>query len=141
MEGYLFFFIHLDRTVPWRERALLGLILRLFYLVTVRLQQSHGVTAVPLSQLCLSPLLGKDDGSCFPHLLTGSCDAQAGFQQVPVTLNPQPCLHLANKPLQTQQEWGKGKGETNATLPFQLPHIYPASWCWSVFSAMLEGCR
>lgn len=34
------------------------------------------------SQLCSSPLLGKDDGSCFPCLLTGPCDAQAGFQQV-----------------------------------------------------------
>lgn len=81
MEGYLFNFFHLDGMVAWRERAL-GLFLRLFYLVTVQLQQSHGVIAVPLSQLCSSPLLGKDDGSCFPCLLTGPCDAQAGFQQV-----------------------------------------------------------
>lgn len=84
-----------------------GLFLRLFYLVTVQLQQSHGVIAVPVSQLCSSPLLGNDDRSCFPCLLTGSHHAQAGFQQLPLTLNPQPCLHLASKPLQTQQEWGK----------------------------------
>jgi len=49
-----------------------GLFLRLFSLVTVQLQQSHGVIAVPLSQLCLSPLLVKDEGSCFPGLLAGS---------------------------------------------------------------------
>lgn len=62
---------------------MLGLFPRLFHLVTVQLQQSHGVIAVPLSQLCLSPLLGKNEGSCLPRLLTRSCDAQAGFQQVP----------------------------------------------------------
>lgn len=54
-----FFFSHLDHpVVSGGEWALLSLFLRLF-LVTVRLQQSHGVIAVPLSQLCLSPLLGK----------------------------------------------------------------------------------
>lgn len=67
--GGLFFFSHLDGTVAWKERTLRGLFLKLFYLVTVQLQHSHGIIAVPLSQLCLSPLLGKDDGSRFPACL------------------------------------------------------------------------
>lgn len=135
--GLFIYFFHLDGRVAWRERAL-GLLLRLFYLVTVQLQQSHGVIAVPLSQLCSSPLLGKDDGSCFPHLLTGSCDAQAGFQQVTDPESPtlpSPCQQTSVKAAGMR----KVNGEANATLPFRLPHIYPASWCWSVFPVMLEG--
>lgn len=57
MEGYLFIYFPLDGTVAWRERAL-GLFLRLFYLVTVQLQQSHGVIAVPLLAALLITFAG-----------------------------------------------------------------------------------
>lgn len=73
---YLFIFFPTSMAqLHGRRGALLGLFPRLFYLVTVQLQQSHGVIAAPLLQLCLSPSLGKDDGSRFPRSLTGSCDA------------------------------------------------------------------
>lgn len=122
MEGYLFIylFIHLDGTVAWRERAL-GLFLRLFYLVTVQLQQSHGVIAVPLSQLCSSPLLGKDDGSCFPRLLTGSCGAQAGFQQVTDPESPalpSPCQKTSIKNSRNgESKWGELMQHSTSNCP------------------------
>ena len=49
---------------------------------------------------------------------------------------PSPCQQTSANPA----EMGKVKGETNAVLPFQLPRIYPASRCWSVFSEVPEGC-